>query len=234
VTVPLLLEFYDQLPQRTPEEKPLPWRIRRQAANERFRKKVAERYNEGTLLRLVEHRSVAVRRAAVLALGLVGTMESNAALAACLHDEDEEVRELTADALWSVWFRGDTLTNSSELQRILRLRDKSKALQRLNELIERAPQFAEAYNQRAILAYRQKQYPESVQDCIRVLDLNPFHFGAAAGMGQCYLQMRRYGAALKAFRLAIQLHPHLEGVADTIRAIEENLGGEGKRDDRTA
>lgn len=234
VTQPLLLEYYSQLPLRNPDEKPLPWKIRRQAANERFKKKVADRYTEGTLLRLLEYGSVEVRRAAVLALGLVGTMESNPALAGCLHDDDEEIRELTADALWSVWFRGDSPTNTQELQRVLRIRDKNKALARLNELIVRAPRFAEAYNQRAILTYRQKLYSESVQDCIRTLDLNPFHFGAAAGMGQCYLQMRRFGSALKAFRLAIQLHPHLEGVADTIRAIEENLGGEGKRDDRTA
>jgi len=41
------------------------------------------------------------RRAAVLSLGLIGTYDSNAAVAALLHDEDPLVQRFASDALWN-------------------------------------------------------------------------------------------------------------------------------------
>ncbi len=65
-----------------------------------------------------------------------------------------------------------------------------------------------------------------------MLKLNPHHFGALAGLGQCYLQQRKNKAALKAFRAAMRINPNLDGVAETIRAIENALGEEGRKDDK--
>ena len=66
----------------------------------------------------------------------------------------------------------------------------------------------------------------------RALSLNPHHFGAQAGMAQCLLNLRKHRAALKAFRQALRIHPHLDGIQDTIRALETALGEEGRRDDK--
>ncbi len=44
--------------------------------------------------------------------------------------------------------------------------------------------------------------------------------------------MRKHRAALKAFRNALRLNPHMDGVAETIRALENALGEEGRRDDK--
>jgi tetratricopeptide (TPR) repeat protein len=193
-----------------------------------FKKQVSERYNEGTLLRLLDSPDVRSRRAAVFALGLLGTMAANTPLAARLHDEDGEVAGLSADALWSVWFRADSPANNEELERLVRLRDREKALTGLDRLLEKAPTFAEAYNQRALVAFRLKQYERSIADCDRVLRLNPHHFGAQAGIGQCFLQMRKNKPALKAFRNALRINPHLDGVAETVRALENALGEDGR------
>ncbi len=62
--------------------------------------------------------------------------------------------------------------------------------------------------------------------------MNPHHFGAQAGLGQCYLQMRKHRAALKAFRAALRINPNMDGVAETIRALENALGEERGRDDK--
>jgi len=118
------------------------------------------------------------------------------------------------------------------LQRVLRMRDRAKALAALDRLIARAPSFAEAYNQRAILMFRLEQFERCLADCEKVLQLNPYHFGAQAGMGQCYLHLRKHRAALKAFRVALRLNPQLESVAQAIRALENVLGEEGRRDDK--
>jgi tetratricopeptide (TPR) repeat protein len=225
----LLVEFFQQIPEGRSASKP---KVTRKEAIEVFKHRIAERYTEGTLLRLLEHGDSDCRRAALLALGLLGTLTACPGLAARLHDEDREIAQTAADTLWTLWFRGDSPANNDELQRLARLRDREKALAGLDALILRAPEFAEAYNQRAIIHFRLKQFDRSIADCEKALALNPYHFGAQAGLGQCYLQMRKHRAALKAFRTALRLNPHMDGVAETIRALENALGEEGRRDDK--
>ncbi len=227
----LLVEYYRDLPERQ-EQDPEDWLAEFQAELTRFKKRVGRRYTEGTLQRLLPHPEPESRQAAVLALGMLGTMDSNRLLARRLHDPDDKVRQLAGNALWAVWFRADSEDNNQELQRLARLRDRGRALTGLNALIERAPRFAEAYNQRAILFYQAKLYEKAIADCETVLALNPYHFGAQVGLAQCLMQLRRHKAALRAFRKTLRLHPFMEGVEETIRALESALGEEGSRDDK--
>lgn len=228
----LLVRYYDQLLEARggtdAEEKSL----LRQAAIEEFCQRVSARYTEGTLLRVLSSRERRARKAAVLALGLVGTMNANAPLAARLHDSHADVARMAADSLWSLWFRGDLPEHGQELRRLTRLRDAEKALAGLDELIRRAPTFAEAFNQRAVVLFRLGRYEASIADCQRALQLNPYHFGAQAGMGQCFLKLRKDRTALKAFRTALRTNPHLDGIADTIRTLEIALGDDGRREDK--
>jgi tetratricopeptide (TPR) repeat protein len=225
----LLVEYYNQIPEGRSDVKP---KMTRKEAIEAFKHRVAERYNEGTLMRVLENGDNSARRAALLALGLLGTMDACSAIAPRLHDEDREIAQTAADTLWTLWFRGDSPANNDELQRLARVRDRKKALAGLDALVLRAPEFAEAYNQRAIVHFRLKQFDRCVADCEKTLELNPYHFGAQAGLGQCYLQMRKHKAALKAFRHALRVNPNMDGVAETIRALENALGEEGRRDDK--
>src|SRR4051794_25324913 len=117
-----------------------------------FRQQVSSRYTEGTLARLVESGSPEARRAAVLALGLFGTFESNAAVARALRDSDSTVRNLADNALWAIWFRADTPENNATLVQVrllIRHERLEDAVKLATRLIARAPNFAEAYNQRA-------------------------------------------------------------------------------------
>ena len=228
MSIALLVEYYRQF---------LPQLRRRQGAAlqrvlERFKKKAAGRYTEGTLQRLAEGADAETRRAAVLALGLLGKMTCNEALADRLHDEDNQVRRFAVEALWTLWFRGDDDERGSELRRLVRLSDRADALCGLDALIAKAPEFAEAYNQRAIIHFRNKDYEKSLADCERTVEHNPFHFGALSGMAECYVNLRRPRAALKAYRNAYRINPNLGGVKESIQALEEALGGEGRTDDR--
>ena len=225
----LLVEFYRRLPEREEGADPRAWLERFQSAANAFKKQAAEYYSEGTLQRLLGSPSREARRAAALALGFLGTMASNRLLARRLHDRDERVRALAASALWALWFRADGEDSGQELQRLVRLPDRGKALAGLNALIDRSPRFAEAYNQRAILYFQARQHEKAISDCETVLALNPYHFGAQVGLAQCLMQLRRHEAALRAFRKTLRIHPTLEGVEETIRALEKALGEEGKK-----
>ncbi len=229
----LIVEFFNELPQPGPDDDPTQWKIRLQAANEGFKKRVQARYSEATLLRLLQSFSGPTkRRAALLALGLLGSMSVNKHLAACLHDDDPDVRRSAVSALWALWFRSEGPGTTKELQRLLRQKDPAKALTGYERLLTRSPRFAEAYNQRALLLFRLRQYEKSIADCEKALELNPFHFAAQAGIGQCLLQLRRPRAALRAFRHALKIHPYLEDVAETVRTLEQSIEGDGRHDDK--
>ena len=220
VTIPLLVEYYHQF---------LPQLKRRrgsalQRVLDKFKKKTTARYCEGTLQRLADAPHAESRCAAVLALGLVGTMASSEALADRLHDEEPQVRRFAVEALWALWFRGNDAACGEELRRLVRLSDRAAALAGLDALIRKAPDFAEAYNQRAIIHFRNEDYEKSIADCQRVLERNPYHFGALSGMAECYVNLRRPRAALKAYRQAYRINPNLGGVEETIKALEEALG----------
>lgn len=228
----LLLEYFQQLPQMEESREPFQNAARLKRALGAFKRRVAKRYNEGTLQRLLYGTDEDTRLAAVAALGLLGSTESNRAVAALLHDEEAGIRNKATDALWSIWLRADEPENNRELQRLMRLENAGTALAGFHALLKKAPRFAEAYNQRAILYFRLGEYQKSIDDCETALKLNTCHFGALSGMAQCFLKLRKPRAALKAFRHAFRIHPGLEGVGETIRELEEALGEEKGRDDK--
>jgi len=190
-----------------------------------FRNRVVARYNEGTLGRILSvSDDVTARRAAVLSLGLAGTFEqSNAVLGKALCDDDVAVRSMAEDALWAIWFRAGTAEHNQILNQV-RIKISREQLEQAEVLVTRlisvAPDFAEAYNQRAIVYFHQGRFDESVADCQRVLKRNPYHFGAISGMAQCQLQLKRPRDALKTLRRALKLQPHHASLRETIRILE--------------
>jgi tetratricopeptide (TPR) repeat protein len=233
VRQPLILNYYALLPEQPGEVEPARWAETYRKGLRNFQRAIEARYNEATLERLLGSSSPEVRRSAVLALGMVATMKANLSLGSRLHDEDSQVCELAADALWSLWFRADTEENNHELQRLMRLdvtlESADEVLASFQTLIRRAPRFAEAYNQRAIVHFRLDDFGKSVLDCEKVLRLNPVHFGAASGMAQCFMKQRKLRAALRCYRRAHRINPNLDGVPEVIESIEKILGEEGRK-----
>ena len=227
----LLVQYFIELPSPREGEDFSEWRARHFKATKRFKKRVLARYTEGTLIRLLDNKSADARKASLFALGLLGTMEANPIMARLLHDGDSDVADMATASLWNLWFRADSEENNTALQKATRVRDREKALESMTVLIEKAPEFAEALNQRAIVYFRMKQYEDSIADCQKVLDLNPWHFGALVGMAQSYMKMKKHRSALKAFRNTLKIHPRMEGVADAIRTLEKVLGEDGGRKD---
>ena len=83
-----------------------------------------------------------------------------------------------------------------------------KAEQILNELIDNLPDFAEAWNRRAVLYYSIGEYKKAIKDCLIVVKLNPYHFGAFHGLGLCYAALGQYKQAIHAFRQALEIQPY--------------------------
>jgi tetratricopeptide (TPR) repeat protein len=233
VSQPILVEYYRELPQRLPDEKQRAWAKRFHEGMDQYRRSVQGRYNEGTLERLLDNGDAEVRQAAVMALGMLGSMRVNAALARLLHDEDPTVRRVSEEALWSLWSWAGGTQKHEELERLMRMHPKNggpePVLAGFDALIQDAPEFAEAYNQRAVFFFRMGQWDRAIEDCTRALKLNPYHFGAASGLAQCYLKQKKLRAALRAYRRAFRINPNLEGVQEVIESLERKLGEEGRK-----
>ncbi len=188
--------------------------------------RVTSRYTIGTLERLAGHGERLTRRGAVKVLGLVGQFESNATLGRALGDSDRGVRELAEQGIRWLWCRAGAVALRKRLSTLVRLNASQRyqhAVRHASQLLETAPELAEAWNQRAVAQFGLGQFEPSIRDCRRTLELNPFHFAAATGMGQCYLQLGNRQAALDSFRLALRINPNLEGVRAHVLHLERTL-----------
>ena len=192
-----------------------------------FRAQVGRRYTPGTLARLSRHPRREIRRAAVLALGFLADYEANSTLGLALVDDDRTVRILAENSIRRVWTRTGEDRDRTQLDTIMGLnasRQFQEVVALATDLIDRIPTFSEAWNQRAYAHYGLGRYAESIRDCYEALEVNPYHFVAAVGMGRAYLEVGNLTSALDCFRRALRLNPDLEGVraqAERIARIVE-------------
>lgn len=191
-----------------------------------FIRRVSERYTVGTLERLTQHDHREIRRGAALALGFLGDYESNATLGRCLADEDRVVRTIAENGIRSLWRRHGDQTVRRKLSKLIQYNSTARyreAIQIANNLLALAPHVAEVWNQRAIAHYNLNHFSESIRDCHQTLEINPYHFDAATGMGQCYLQLNDPATALECFKRALRLNPGLEGVRAGADYLERSI-----------
>jgi tetratricopeptide (TPR) repeat protein len=194
-----------------------------------FGNRVDTRYTEESLTRILASSSdVKARRAAALAAAFSAHFDpSNAAVAKGLRDNDPTVRFFTSKALWAIWFRASSPENNKAIEQVSRLigeGELDEAIAKATLVIEKAPDFAEAYNQRAIAQYLKGHFAESVEDCRRALARNPYHFGALNGMAGCYQCLDQPRKALSTLRQALRVCPHDESIAQSVHILEQQLG----------
>ena len=128
-----------------------------------------------------------------------------------LKNPDENVRKQATEELWRIWFYqkvryGIELIEHSQIMYEVGEITQAEAL--LTELIKDQPDFAEAWNRRAVLYYLLGQYEKSRDDCQEVIKLNPVHFGALHGLGLCHATLGDYSAAIQAFQKALEIQPY--------------------------
>ncbi|MBN1395652.1 MAG: tetratricopeptide repeat protein [Pirellulales bacterium] len=188
---------------------------------------VSRLYSPGTLQRLSGNPRREVRRAAVLALGILGEYDANHTMGCALLDEDRTVRTLAENGIRDVWTRAGNDAERKELEEIVRLNSAQlhkQALGRATWMLHRTPWFAEVWHQRAVAQAALGQLTESIRDCHQTLEINPYHFVAATSMGHAYLRLGNPISALECFRRALRLNPGLEGVRAQVERLTRLVG----------
>ena len=193
-----------------------------------FVRGVSQRYMLPTLCRLAEYGNHVSRRAAVLGLSFLGDYRHNAVLGRALSDRDRGVRMLADNGIRELWRRQGSIAEQKQLALLSRLNSSglfAECLAAASEFIEASPCIAEGWNQRGIAHFALEHFEDAANDCHQTLELNAYHFGAALGMGHCYLETDEPFAALECFRRALALNPDLEEVRAQIDYIQRTLEG---------
>ncbi|MGP1385502.1 MAG: tetratricopeptide repeat protein [Thainema sp.] len=128
-----------------------------------------------------------------------------------LKSADSEVRDRATEQLWELWFQQKGMYGYQQLMRaqmLMEARRLTEAEQVLTEVVRDQPDFAEAWNRRAVLYYIQRRYRVAIADCLKVIDLVPIHFGALHGLGLCYAALGEYKLAIDAFHQALEVQPY--------------------------
>jgi tetratricopeptide (TPR) repeat protein len=125
---------------------------------------------------------------------------------------DAMAARIISDRIWAYW------TNPTDPPLAVRMHDVLVARQSgdfvgaialTSRLIADYPDYAEGWNQRATLYYIIGNLEASIDDCARVLELEPRHFGALSGRALIHLQLGQRALALKDMAAALALHPFL-------------------------
>jgi tetratricopeptide (TPR) repeat protein len=128
-----------------------------------------------------------------------------------LKNPNEVIRERATQELWRIWFEQKGILGLEVIRRaqiLLDMGDFSKAEEALTRLIKQQPDFAEAWNRRAVLYYMQGQYHRAIADCQMAIRLNPFHFGALHGLGLCHAALEDYPQAIQTFHRVLKIQPY--------------------------
>jgi Tfp pilus assembly protein PilF len=121
--------------------------------------------------------------------------------------------EKAEERIWDLWMHYPQRRAEFDLERATRAivaLDFESADEILSGLLERHPDYAEAWNKRATLYYMQQRDEESMRSLYHALELEPRHFGALCGFAEICMLRGQNDYALFAFQAALQLNPHLE------------------------
>ena len=166
------------------------------------------------------------------AASLAGPAEDGAQLDklfAALKEADKADAGLLESDIWRLWSRSGSPAMDLLLERggkAIEQGDYEAALDHLTALTDHAPDFAEGWNQRAIVWFHLGRFGQSVDDIRHALALNPRHFAAMVGFGAILEAMERPEQALEVYRAALAIHPHLEGIDEAVKRLEAVVAGQ--------
>ena len=191
-----------------------------------FIKAIAQRYTCATLERLAQTGNRYARRGAVLAIGFLGDYSSNTIVGRALTDRDRGVRTIAENCIQDLWCRVGSREQRLMLRNIVRLNQARKyddAVRLATDLIHESPWIAEAWRQRGTAHFQLAQYDAAIRNCHQALEINPYHFSAAAGMGHCFMLQDDLVAALESFRRALRLNPGMEDIRAQVIQLQRAL-----------
>ena len=141
---------------------------------------------------------------------------------------DEDSAKAIEQRIWAVWTVSGSDTCNLLMARVKAAtdaKDYDLALKLLDAVVEIKPDYVEGWNQRATIYYLKDDYAHAIADIGQVLKREPRHFGALSGLGVILQEIGDDKDALKAYRDALKIDPHLENIPDTVKELSIKVEG---------
>ena len=191
-----------------------------------FAAEVNEHYSERTLSTLLGRADVEMRRAAALALGMLGDKSSIESLGRALCDSDRGVRLAADDSFRALLVRCAAPRHHQQLLKVMHLNDGGEyaaALAPTMILVDQAPQYAEAYHQLAICWYGLENYYQAEIAYTSCLWLCRFHYPAWQGLARCRVLLEDCTSAIRALERCLGICPDIESARLQIRQLRRRI-----------
>lgn len=191
-----------------------------------FASEVDEYYCSSTLAMLLHRGDVEMRRAAALALGMLGDHASIEPLGRALSDNDRGVRLAADDSFRALLVRDAAPLHHQQLLKVMHLNDGGEyagALAPTMILVDQAPLYAEAHHQLAICWQGLENFFQAEAAYIACLWHCRFHYPAWQGLARCRLILGDSEGAVSALERCVEICPDQESARLQIRAIQRRL-----------
>jgi Tfp pilus assembly protein PilF len=130
------------------------------------------------------------------------------------------------ELIWQIWMEHDDSSIENQMQlgiQQMNAGDSAAALATFDRLVEAAPDFAEAWNNRATIHYLLGNNAASEADIVKTLQLEPYHFGALSGRGLVLVAQGKFEEARNALSRALEVNPNMTAVKNNIDEINQYL-----------
>lgn len=141
---------------------------------------------------------------------------------------DEAEAASLEEEIWDAWLVSGSPTVDTLMQRGLDYQeqeDNEAARDAFDRAIAILPDYAEAWNRRAVLFFNDGKYDEAIADLETTLQYEPRHFGAWIGLGMIFESVDRPDAALKAYEKALAIHPLAETAVQGQKRLNRVVNG---------
>ena len=126
--------------------------------------------------------------------------------------------------IWKIWSthpQKKDLTNLlNKGSKFLKNNQLYEAKKIFTKVIEKDPNWPEAWNKRATVLYLLGEFKKSQQDIDKVLELEKRHFGALAGQGLVNIQLKNYEKAINSYKKVQKIYPSMKSPKIMIKEIE--------------
>ena len=141
---------------------------------------------------------------------------------------DADIAKQVENRIWAIWLSSGSDTADLLMSRVkgaIEAKDTRLAIQLLGSIIDIRPDYIEAWNRRATLFFALKDYGRAMADIQEVLNREPRHFGALAGLGMILEEVGETKQALDAYRKALAINPHMQKIPEHVKALTEKVEG---------
>ena len=183
-------------------------------------------YSASTLATVLGRGDVEMRRAAAMALGLIGDRSAIEPLGRAISDPDRGVRLAADDSFRALAVRDAAPLHHQQLLKVMHLNDGGEfgaALSLTMILVDQAPMYAEAYHQLGVCYLGLDNFDEAEAALCSCLWQCRYHYPAWQGLARCKIAEGDLSAAIHSLDRALEICPDLESARVQIRAIRRQM-----------